>query len=302
MSIRHRYQSGLFAFLVLLATGAPVRAAIEAQANPSRPFGYTIGDAIVQTLHLQAGVGQSLIETSLPKEGRAGTWVERRAVEVKAEPGGWRIDLAYQFINAPTELRTIALPAIKLQLRDGERIIDETLAESPVTLAPLTPAIVLARAGLEEMRPDVASPLIDTTPHARRLSAYAIGAGLIALVGAAWRYGFGLAGRRARPFARAERDLRRRLARVDEPTARRDAMRMVHRAFDASAGATVFAESLDAFFARRPSLAPAHDAVKRFFAASRAEFFDQGQDAADFSAADLLALARQLKSLEREGG
>ena len=79
-------------------------------------------------------------------------------------------------------------------------------------------------------------------------------------------------------------------------------MRMIHRALDASAGSTVFAESLDAFFARRPRFAPAHDGVKRFFAASRAEFFGQTQDAPDFSSADLLALARRLKALERESG
>ncbi|MGB7990218.1 MAG: nonribosomal peptide synthetase MxaA [Candidatus Methylophosphatis roskildensis] len=299
MSIRPK---SLAATLALLAASANVNAAIEVEAKPSRPFGYTIGDVVVQTLHLQVPAGQSLIESSLPREGRAGAWVERRAVDVKPEAGGWRIALTYQFINAPLELRTVALPPVKLQMRDGERTLDETLAESPVTLAPLTPAVVLARAGLEEMRPDVAPPLIDTTPQVRRLSAYALAAGLIGFAWAAWHFGFGLAGRRARPFARAERDLRRLLDRDAQPIARRDALRMIHRALDASAGSTVFAESLDAFFARRPRFAPAHDDVKRFFAASRAEFFGQAQDAPDFSSADLLALARQLKALERESG
>lgn len=301
--MRIRFRS-IGAPLVLLATSGNVAAAIEAAADPPRPFGYTIGDIVRQTVHLKPAAGQSLIETSLPKEGRVGAWVERRAVELTPEAGGWRIDLSYQFINVPTELRTIALPAIKLQLRDGERTVEETLTESPVTLAPLTPAVVLARAGLEEMRPDVAPPLIDTSPQLRRLGAYGLTAGLFALAWAAWYFGFGLRGRRARPFARAERDLRRQLARAAEPSVRRAAMRTLHRAFDATAGSTVFAESLRDFFDRSPTLAPAHDGVKRFFAASRAEFFGEGHNEAeaDFTSTDLLALAKQLKALERETG
>lgn len=299
MRIRSR---SIAASLALLAATTNVAAAIEAEISPPRPFGYTIGDVVRQTVRLTPAAGQALIETSLPKEGRAGAWVERRAVEVRREAGGWRIELAYQFINAPAELRTIALPALKLQLRDGERIVEETLSESPITLAPLTPAVVLARAGLEEMRPDIAPPAIDTAARLQRLTAYALAAGLIALAWAGWYFGFGLRGRKARPFARAEHELRRMLAHATGPTARRDAMRIVHRAVDASAGTTVFAESLDTLFARCPSLAPAHDDVKRFFAASRAEFFGQAHDSADFGSADLLALAGQLKALEREAG
>jgi mxaA protein len=288
--------------LALLAAAGHAGAAIEADANPPRPFGYSIGDVVHQTMHLKPASGQTLVETSLPKEGRVGAWVERRAVGIAPEAGGWRIDLTYQFINVPTELRTIALPAIKLQLRDGERTVEETLSESPVTLAPLTPAVVLARAGLEEMRPDVAPPLIDTSPQWRRLTAYGLAAAAIALAWTAWYFGFGLRGRRARPFARAEHDVRRQLARNAESSVRREAMRTLHRAFDATAGSAVFAETLGGFFDQRPSLAPAHDEVVRFFAASRAEFFGQGRHEVDFSAADLLALSKQLKTLEREAG
>jgi mxaA protein len=287
--------------LALLAASTQAAATIEAD-NPARPFGYTIGDIVRQTVHVTPAPGQTLVETSLPREGRAGAWLERRAVVVTPEAGGWRIDLTYQFINVPTELRTVALPAIKLQLREPERTVAETLTESPVTLAPLTPAVVLARAGLEEMRPDVAPPLIDTRPHTRRLAAYALTAGLLATAWTAWYVGFGLRGRQNRPFARAERTLRRQLARDGAPAARREAMRTLHRAFDATAGSTLFAESLGAFFARCPSFAPSHDGVKRFFAASRAEFFGEGGAQSAYDTATLLALARQLKALEREAG
>lgn len=287
--------------LAALAASTQAAATIEAD-NPARPFGYTIGDIVRQTVRVRPAPGQTLVETSLPKPGRAGVWLERRAVEATPEAGGWRIDLTYQFINVPNELRTVALPAIKLQLREAERTVAETLTESPVTIAPLTPAVVLARAGLEEMRPDVAPPLIDTRPLVRRLAAYALAAALLGVAWAAWYFGFGLRGRQNRPFARAERTLRRQLSRDDAPAARREAMRTLHRAFDATTGSTLFAESLDAFFARCPAFAPAHDGVKRFFAASRAEFFADANGGSAYDDAALLALARQLKTLEREAG
>jgi len=294
------------AFLATLSLAAgAAHAAIEADMQPARQFGYTIGDVVHQTVRLKPNPGQSLIEESLPKPGRAGAWVERREVEATRTGDGWRIDLTYQFINSPPELRTVALPALRLQLRDGERIVEEMLTEAPLTLAPLTPAVVLARAGLEEMRPDTPPPLIDFQSRLQRLAFYAGTAGLIGLIWAGWYFGVDLRGRRTRPFARAERTLRRQLEEDSSPGALRDAMRTLHRAFDATAGSTLFAQALDDFFARHPALAPAREGVARFFAASRNEFFGSGTPgdellSGSFDAAQLLALAGRLKALERE--
>ncbi|HMV53758.1 MAG TPA: hypothetical protein PLX20_10645 [Rhodocyclaceae bacterium] len=287
-----------------LAAGT-AHAAIEAETQPARQFGYTIGDVIHQTVRLSPGAGQTLIEESLPKPGRAGAWVERRDVEAVRAGSEWRIELRYQFINSPPDLRTVALPALRVQLRDGDRIVDEVLAEAPLTVAPLTPTVVLARAGLEEMRPDTPPPLIDVQPRRQRIALYGGIAGLIGLLWAGWYFGVDLRGRRTRPFARAERTLRRQLAKDRSPDAMRDGMRTLHRAFDATAGSTLFAQALDDFFDKRPALAPAREAVSQFFAASRNEFFGtpaQDGDAREgsFEAANLLALARRLKALERE--
>ena len=104
-----------------LAAGT-AHAAIEAETQPARQFGYTIGDVIHQTVRLSPGAGQTLIEESLPKPGRAGAWVERRDVEAVRAGSEWRIELRYQFINSPPDLRTVALPALRVQLRDGDRI------------------------------------------------------------------------------------------------------------------------------------------------------------------------------------
>lgn len=291
---------------LLLAHGLAV-AATQVAVEPIRQYGYTIGDMVQQTLHLKPEAGQTLIEESLPKAGRAGRWFARRQVEAIQEPGGWRISLSYQFINAPTEVSVVPLPSIRLRLREGKHTVDETIGEVPLTLAPLTPAILIASTSPQEIRPDTPPPLIEVSSRIYRLALYATCAGLIGLLWGSWYFGVGLRGRRTRPFALAERELHRLLVRDYSPAARRGAMRILHRAFDATAGVTVFGDSLDSFFAGHPAFAPAKDVVARFFAASRAEFFGSieageelaGRGTIDLDAAGLKSLATSLKSLER---
>ena len=90
-----------------------------------------------------------------------------------------------------------------------------------------------------------------------------------------------------RPFARAYRDLRGIARSPFSPETFRAALQRLHRAFDESAGRTLFAEHLDAFFADRPGADGLRAATVDFFALSRGEFF----------AADAAAPAQSLKSL-----
>lgn len=294
----------LLAIAAVILAGRWAGAAIVADPAAPRPFGYTIGDVVHQTLHLQLAPQEELVESSLPKAGRAGVWFTRRQVEAAREAGGWRIDITYQAINAPTDVRTVALPAVRLQVRDRGRTVEETMRELPLTLGPITPATVVARAGHDDLRPDAPPPRIDVAPMRHRLALYALLAGLIGVTWTTWYLGFGLRGRRTRPFARAERELRRLLAREPSPQAMRGAMRALHRAFNTTAGEIVFSESLDRFFSGHPAFEPVHDAAAQFFAASRSEFFGHGTAAGDLAgdvdATWLIDVARRLKVLERD--
>lgn len=278
--------------------------AIEATVTQPRPFGYSIGDVVEQTIFIRSASGETLEPESLPKTGRIGAWMERTRAELTHQSNGYRLDLVYQFINSPTEIRTLGLPQIKLQFHVGKQIVEETVGEWPVTLAPLTPLTVLARAGLDEMRPDALPHLIDERPYTERLTGYAIGLGVLALLWLGWYAGVTLRGRRPRPFAHAWRGLRRSAKSAPDAQGYRDALRRLHRAFDTTAGTTVFAERLDPFFASHPSFAPARPAIEGFFADSRMSFFGARGDEQDWTAkwAALLALAGQLRVLEREAG
>src|SRR5690606_6133534 len=113
------------------------------------------------------------------------------------------------------------------------------IGDWPITAAPLAPVHVLARAGLDVMRPDIPPAVISARGPALRLAAYALAAALILLQFAYRRYGFALPWRPG-PFARAYRELRAYAAR-DDAAAYRAMLRRLHRAFDETAGRSVFA-------------------------------------------------------------
>lgn len=255
-------------------------AAAEVQVLNPRPYGYVIGDLIEQRVVLAIPPEQELAPDALPKPGRADLWLERRATRVatRSAAAGTRYEIVieYQIVNVPAQVTTITLPPLSLPLRSAAGMIEEAVAEWPVTIAPITPEYVLARAGLEEMRPDLPPAAIDTAPHAVRLMLYAAALALIGGYFALRRFGLPFLPGSRRPFARACADLRRLARQPSGRDAYRAGLRRIHRAFDETAGETVFAEQLRAFMQCHPHFAPLAGDVERFFGESRQEFFGAG--------------------------
>ena len=253
-----------------------------------RPFGHVLGDVVTQRIALDHE-GRALDLPGLPPLERAGNWFERRDARIEHDAAGRRwLVLDYQIINVPEELRAIDLPALDLPTDvDGQRL---QTASVPLTVAPLTPTVVLARAGLEEMRPDAEAPHIDTAALERRLhlalgAAAALATGWVALLSLRrWR-----AGRRL-PFSRAQREMRRLGAGSSA------AWRRLHRALDETAGQVVRGHSLATLLLRAPWLVPIEGELRLFFEASQARFFAEhpGDDA------DPAALCARAARLERK--
>jgi hypothetical protein len=84
-----------------------------------------------------------------------------------------------------------------------------------------------------------------------------------------------LAWRRATPFARAWRALRRLSAQGDDDPTRCLALRRLHEALDQAAGVTLALDNLGALFQAHPALESARAPVQALLAASRAAFFGQ---------------------------
>ncbi|HET8747686.1 MAG TPA: calcium incorporation protein MxaA [Ramlibacter sp.] len=272
--------AALFACAAAFAQGG------EAVVQQPRPFGYSVGDIATQRV-LLARDGVAFEPAALPEEGRANTWLQRRAVRIEPAADGKRwLVLEYQVVNAPRALASVPVPGWELAGRAGApplRVPAAAISVGPLTTAP-APGEALP------LRPDRPAPAIATEPIVRRLATWlaALAATLCAWLGytgwSAWR------ARRTQPFAIALRQLR---AAGADPAAAHLAL---HQAFDRTAGAVLHAGALAPLFARAPWLQPLQPQIARFYADSAALFFDRGLPA---DAASAQALCRALRRLER---
>lgn len=260
------------------AHGAPQAAEPPVRTEEPRAYGHVVGDLIQRRVHLALPAGQEIVPDSLPQRGRVGAWLELRDITLERHGSQATLQATYQLINAPQKVTTLALPAFSLALRERARpaaaVGALAVGEWPVTVAPLTPEFVLARAGLPELQPDITPAPADTTALALRL---ALWAALLAAMLLAWgvqRHPQWAFWRRHAPFRQAWQDLRR-LARRGPVTAdlQRQALARVHRAFEAAAGCALFADKLGPLYAARPGLRVLAPEIEAFFAASRRSFF-----------------------------
>lgn len=290
-----------FATLLHVLVASPLAAAssVIEIVNP-RPFGYVIGDTLQRTIIVDTP--DLLHRDALPKPGRVDAWLELRHIKVDQRRSGsstrYAILFDYQIMTVAEDVKTLALPRIKLEFAGPANAMAEIgeVAEWPITVAPVTPQYVLARDGLEALRPDRPVELIDTAHHRLRLWLYASLFAALVSYFAYHRYVAPMFSRK--PFARARRELRA-LSGKTEAGRFQASLRAMHRAFDETAGATVFAEGLDAFFGQHPRFRRLRSEIEAFFALSRREFFGGGNDAREFDRLSLLS--RRLVACEGEG-
>lgn len=276
------------------------QASVAVAVQQPRAFGYVIGDRLEQRISLRAPAGLALDARSLPRAGRMGPWLELaapRLTSTKTRDGTrYLLTLDYQVINVPEEVRAIDLPAISLAFSGRGSQASAIIDEWPVTIAPITPTFVLARAGLAQIQPD-ARP---SEPDPGRYMWLTVLWGTLTLAliagGIAQRRGIPWLRHRARPFAWATRDIAK-LSRLppDQTTYRRGLQRM-HRAFDAAAGHAVFGERLTPLFTAHPELLSLHADIEQFYAASQREFFGARTGAANVGA--ILTLAKRCRDAE----
>ncbi|MGH8295680.1 MAG: hypothetical protein ACRETZ_09310 [Steroidobacteraceae bacterium] len=235
----------------------PAPPSIAVSVRQPRAFGYLIGDELTQRISLRAPAGFVLDPKSLPQAGRKGLWLKLTAPRITSASAGdatrYLLTLDYQVINVPDHVRTIDLPALDLAFSGHGGKAGTIIDEWPVTISPITPTYVLARAGLTQTQPDARPPTTATGTTMRLTLLWAaafiaLNAGLILR-----RRAIPWLRRDARPFARAAHDLAK-LSRLppDRATYRRGLQRL-HRAFDAAAGHAVFGDVLPHSWSRAPS-------------------------------------------------
>ncbi|MCS0504729.1 nonribosomal peptide synthetase MxaA [Ancylobacter mangrovi] len=269
-----------------------------------RSFGYVIGDTIALSADIALDPALMLDPASLPQPRAIDYWLDLD--EVRLTDHGMRdgarrytLDLVYQTFYAPLQPRRLAIPPLPFAAIGEERRMELAVPAWSFVMSPLRE---VSGGGGEAMvpRPDIAPHPI---PTRRELSWVAAGL-VLALIGAVpiarQRGWWPFHARRDRPFLRAVRTVRGALA--QSPPGYAAALMALHRAFDATAGRSVFAEDLPAFFENHPRYRAAKGDIDRLFGASRRIFFaaDLAGAQSELPVQQLTVLARDLRAIERE--
>jgi mxaA protein len=291
--------SALLACSLRGAAAAPV--VQELSNTVSQHFGLLVGDRFTQQVRVAVAAPHELDRNSLPKKGRANRWLELQHVELShtaaATAHDYLLTLKYQVITSDEIVSLAALPRPALRFSAaGMESLALRLGEQHVSISPISDTDAWEREGLQALRPEHGTPLMDVTATKQRMAGYAAA---LALLGLFWLYriyGAPFVARSRGPFMRAWRALRRQQA--GDAAALRSAMLQLHRAFDATFGKSVLRSEVETFLVQHPRFAAQREAIERFFDASRYAFYgDAGGSAATL--AELREFARRLSLVER---
>jgi mxaA protein len=294
-----RFALAILALLsALLTAGA---GDIGVSVRSARPFGYFVGDLIYAHVDVSAPEDKELSAASLPRPGPLNISLDLKDVAVEETQEGerryWRIDLVYQNFYVALDVRNIEIPGFELRV-GGETV---SVPAWKVAVAPLREIAPAQQERAEDyLRPDGAAPLVDDArPMALTIGVAALA--MLSIIVVAWDRGWPPFHRRpARVFSALARDLTRQARGSHDATVFNGALRRVHRAIDATNGASLLVEDLPSFFSRRPEFAPLRPSFERFFAVSNSRFFGDSADAGvedEFS--ELLRFVQALSRAER---
>jgi mxaA protein len=290
------------AILMLLATLLAADAGeIVVSVRSARPFGYFVGDLIYAHVDVSAPAGKELSAASLPRPGPLSTSLDLKDIAVEETKEGdrrlWRIDLVYQNFYVALDARNIEIPGFDLRIGD-EAVSVSAWTVGVAPLREISPA--QQELAVDYLRPDGVASLVDEArPKALALALASLA--ILSMVAVARDRGWPPFHRRpARVFNALARDLARQAHVSRDAAAFNLALRSVHRAIDAANGASLLAEDLPSFLARRPEFAPLRSSFDRFFAISSSRFFgDRAEADAEDDFSELLRFAQALSRAER---
>ncbi len=297
----------LGAVFALLAMCAVAQAQVQSvKLLTPRLFGYFVGDVLDDEVVVRVDKGTELVAGSVPQRGSLNAWFELVASSVEEEEADgakiYRLYLAYQNFYPAIDARQLEVPGFTLSFKAGDRIYPAEVPGWSFNISPLREVLPPAKAsGDQYMQPDALPPFYDLRGDAT-IALALLALALVALALLAYHLAWWPFGARAhRPFTEAARSIRKLLRGTEAGPAYREAVVILHRAVDATAGHAVFSEDVPAFLAQHPAFARLKDEFTRFFASSQKAFF--GENPADaiagFGPAELRRFSDQLSATER---
>lgn len=275
----------LLSLLVICLLSFTARAEMVAESQLSQQYGLQLGDEVTLTVTLPVSVDE--IDTSaLPEtDVRQGPWFYLRSHELENQ----QLKLHLQVMNVPIDHREVMTPRWQLRTVDDDFI---DIERSPVVLG----SAVAREIKPEEaaMQSDLPAPAVQTNVYQERITIGVVVLVLTALVLVLWH--LGLRPRQQLPFARAR--LRLWLMSLRGQRDATAAARVLHGAFNRSAGAVVVSERLDILFHRCPWLQPLETDIRHFYRYSASQFFSR-QSSETIQYADIVKLVRTCRQREK---
>jgi len=270
--------------IVTFYAGMSIAADDPINVSVDRTWGLLLGDEVnvkIDLTTLEQGIDQS----SLPLEDkRYGTWLYLKTIDRTMSD----LVFHYQIINVPQKNTMIEIPIFDVKLSNEQWI---TLPSTTITIGP---SLAVAE-GIENItaKPDMKPTLISTDDSVKRIQFLVFVAIVSGLILVLWHFGWKAKNRQ--PFAQAVHDL----SRLKFHTVTSDqAARILHTAFNHTAGTVVAYGELDTLLKQRPWLLPLQADITLFYTQSEQHFFARNvQQGPDIDSVRKLAKACRVKEM-----
>ena len=233
-----------------------------ANVTLDRSWGLLLGDEIMLQVDMPAS-DEGIDLDSLPQfDKRYGVWLYLKNIDVLPQ----QLVFNYQVVNVPTENTLITTPEFNIKQKNDQWIV---IPPASLTIGPLLPSNDEAGIVNIDAQPDLSPALIATTKIKQQLQLYAVVFVLSTLVLALWHFGWKPKNRQ--PFAQALHDLARlKWHRSVDPD---QAARILHAAFNRTAGTIVVYGEIDQLIQKQAWLAPLQRDIEAFYQRSAQHFF-----------------------------
>ncbi len=291
-------------FAMALFSLPAVEAAIRLKQDAlSRDFGYVIGDLVTRTIMLEIEHPHTLQRSDIPKPGRINRWLELvkndLQVDRKRNFSRYRLELQYQIFNSEPGRAEVFLPGFDLSLTTSERMLPLVFHDLPIKVLSITsddPSRSLEFLDLQPpVSPQPVSELSGWVELGLAVTGLVLSLMLITYVYAVLPWSV----KRAGPFARAVKKLRRLRQTTGTRENYRDVLKTIHEAFNQSYGKVLLFEDLEEFFRQQPSFRKMRRELTELFAHSRAFFFAGSEKRSRWPLTRLIKICRQCRDIER---
>ncbi|MEM7466722.1 MAG: hypothetical protein AAF387_07535 [Pseudomonadota bacterium] len=272
---------------------SPIRNLVVEQPSSAKP--YLIGDKFTRIVTLQLNPPYELQRESLPKAGRLIPWLhlEPPAIDSKISSKGneYRIVLRYQITNIDTDHLDVGVAGHKIKIQQADEELNILIPATRIN------AEMLTKSDTFDIRPDARPQTFRFDSRNLNVAAGVLLTSILALLllWLAQRYY-----RERHPFA----DTYRQICKVPvgewgEQDFRR-ALQGTHRAFNRTAGKTLFKHDLAQFVAERPSFGVMRQQIMNYFEFSRHYFFLDGKSDVGLTPDQLLQFVQQCSEIEQQ--